>query len=77
MDNKYGLTQKQLLDAFYAMAPAHNESAHQFVLRVEEKRIKYHVTEDSCKRSFLKALPEEFLEELDNLGKMAVAVSVA
>lgn len=35
----FGLTQNQLLDAFYAMRPTWGESSARFILRVEDTRI--------------------------------------
>ena len=42
----FGLTKLQLLDAFFSMRQSDTESASQFIMRVEDKRALYSVSED-------------------------------
>ena len=74
VEQNFGLTPEQLEDAFFAMTPASNESPDMFILRVENKRIKHQICPKICYRSFLRVLPVEYREELDNITNYAVAM---
>jgi hypothetical protein len=41
VEEKFGLTRQQLEDAFFAMTMDPSETADDFILRVEEKRIRH------------------------------------
>jgi hypothetical protein len=41
VEARYGLSRKQILDAFYAMRPEADEREAEFLLRVEDFRVKY------------------------------------
>lgn len=56
VDSRFGLSSTQLLDAFFAMRPTGGERSAQFILRVEDKRIRYKVPEDQCYRNFTQFL---------------------
>ena len=43
---RFSLTKSQLLDAFFSMRQSDTESASQFIMRVEDKRALYSVSED-------------------------------
>lgn len=67
VERRFGLSRKQLLDAFYAMRPHPGEAANAFLLRVEDMRLRYGVGEDTCERHFLHLLPLESRQEIDRL----------
>ena len=46
VEARFGLTKSQLLDAFFSMRQSDTESASQFIMRVEDKRALYSVSED-------------------------------
>lgn len=46
VEARFGLTKSQLLDAFFSMRQSDTESALQFIMRVEDKRALYSVSED-------------------------------
>lgn len=52
VNQRYGLSRAELLDAFYDMAPTQGESEAQFILRVERLRIRYAESEATCYRQF-------------------------
>lgn len=41
VEQHFGLTRQQLEDAFFGMTPAVNENPDNFILRVENKRVKH------------------------------------
>ena len=43
VEERFGLTESQLLDAFFGMRPADGESAGAFIERVNDKRLLYQV----------------------------------
>ena len=60
VEAKYGLSKRQILDAFYSMRPAYDESESEFLTRVEEFRIKYGEAEETCFRNFIPQLSLEY-----------------
>jgi hypothetical protein len=56
------------------MTPASEESPDDFILRVENKRIKHRIDANTCYRSFLRTLPLYYREELDKISNYAVAM---
>ena len=50
VDEKYGMTHDELIDAFYEMSPAKNETTPEFILRVERLRARYGEDGKSCFR---------------------------
>lgn len=52
VEEAFGLTREEMLDAFYSMRPANGEPSHAFILRVEEKRARYGESTSACYRVF-------------------------
>lgn len=50
VDDKYGMTHDELIDAFYEMSPAKNETTPDFILRVERLRARYGEDAKTCFR---------------------------
>ena len=59
VEKRFGLTTDQLLDAFYAMRQGKGETAAEYILRVEDKRLQLGVEETTCFRHFTPLLDEE------------------
>jgi hypothetical protein len=56
------------------MKPHHYEDSHSFILRVEQKRVKYGYNEKECFRAFRSVLPLEYWIKLDEAKEFAVLV---
>jgi hypothetical protein len=41
VEKRFGLNEKQILDAFFSMRPDPHETESQFILRVDDFRLKY------------------------------------
>ena len=52
VEKRFSLTTDQLLDAFYAMHQGKGETAVEYILRVEDKRLQLGVEETTCFRHF-------------------------
>lgn len=50
MEDKYGLSRTELLDAFYEMRPSPQETEAEFVIRVEKLRVRYQEAPTTCYR---------------------------
>jgi hypothetical protein len=50
VEERYGLSRSELLDAFYDMSPMEGESEAQFILKVERLRIRYRESASTCFR---------------------------
>ena len=74
VERNFGLTRQQLEDAFFSMTPTNNENPDDFILRVENKRVKHRIDANTCYRAFLRTLPLEYREELDKISNYAVAM---
>jgi hypothetical protein len=60
VEEKYGLSKKQILDAFYSMKPSSDESEGEFIMRVEDMRMRYGESSDMCFRHFVPQLSLDF-----------------
>jgi hypothetical protein len=69
VEEKYGLSRKQILDAFFAMRQAGEESEAESLLRVKEFRVKYKQAEDTCFRNFIPNLSLEYRRALKALSR--------
>lgn len=56
------------------MVPTPQEGADEFILRVETKRVRHKIDENTCYRAFLRTLPLNYREELDKISNYAVAM---
>lgn len=74
VERTFGLTRQQLEDAFFSMVPAASESTDAFILRVESRRVRHSIDENTCYRSFLRVLPVQYRAELDRISNYAVAM---
>lgn len=61
-------------DAFFSMTPSNTENPDDFILRVENKRVKHKIDANTCYRAFMRTLPIEYREELDKISNYAVAM---
>lgn len=67
MNQRFGLTSRQVLNAFYAMRPVAGEQESKFLERVEDKRLQYAQDTEMCLRSFLPVLSIGYRRELERL----------
>jgi hypothetical protein len=54
------------------MRKAKSEDSHEFILRVEQKRVKYGFSEKECYRTFKNALPLSYWQKLDEAREFAI-----
>jgi hypothetical protein len=57
------------LDAFYAMRASPDESEAEFIVRVEDFRVKYGESVDTCFRNFVPQLSLEYRRQLKHLSR--------
>ena len=74
VEERFGLTTSQLLDAFFAMRQAESESAAQFIIRVEDKRALYNVAQDQCWRHFTPLLDVNERARLDEVMELTATM---
>ena len=74
VEKRFGLTTDQLLDAFYAMHQGKGETAAEYILRVEDKRLQLGVEETTCFRHFTQLLDEEERMCLDAVHKLTATI---
>jgi hypothetical protein len=56
------------------MTPSSVESPDEFILRVENKRVRHKINSNTCYRAFMRTLPLEYREEMDKISNYAVAM---
>lgn len=69
VENKFGLSKKQMLDAFYAMRPGNEETESEFLLRVEDFWLQHGESPKTCFRTFIPHLSLEYRRELKQLSR--------
>jgi len=73
----YGLSEDEMLDAFYAMQPAQGESDAAFILRVNEKMPRLKVDGPAALRHFAPMLSLEGRRKIDTFRSTLVALGGA
>ena len=74
MEGRFGLTPEQLEDSFFAMEKAKGEGVPEYVIRIEDARVKLGIEERITFRSFLPRLPSEFRRKLDEFRALAATM---
>ena len=74
VEERFGLTKSQLLDAFFGMRQADSELTAHFILHVEDKRALYNIVEDQCWHNFTPLLDVNERTRLDEVMELTATI---
>lgn len=65
VEQRYGLSDSRIRDCFYAMRPEVQEKEEDFVLRVEDERLRLGESAYSCFKEFVPKLTAKYRRSLE------------
>jgi hypothetical protein len=67
VEERYGLSDSRVRDCFYAMRPENLEKEDDFLLRVEDERLRLGESPYSCFKEFIPKLTTKYRRSLEQL----------